>query len=328
MVGVTQSREVHDPVLYSYPLSLRKTFYPLGFPVSIATNSEAVLSAAEESWSPFEKRFSTAPLTLRLGVNGDAGQEAKVVPTVRAQRDLIGFVGDGENFLMGDLAEGTGFGWFTPAVAHATNFFRYHYLEALAMTLIDARYAAPMHAACVVLDGKGVTLCGDSGAGKSSLAYACARRGWQYASDDATYLLPDRSDRTVVGNPHRLRLRPDAGQLFPELKDHLAAPRGNGKISMEIATARHARIRQIAECRVDFVVYLRHRTDAPASLAPFSREAALADFGKTIALGSPEQRSVRMGQFRNLLEVPVNILRYSALEEAVETLAGMVRSGA
>jgi len=29
---------------------------------------------------------------------------------------------------------------------------------------------------CVALDGRGVLLCGDSGAGKSSLSYACAAR--------------------------------------------------------------------------------------------------------------------------------------------------------
>jgi hypothetical protein len=326
MAGYARSNSVHDPVFYNYPLFLHKTFYPMGFPLSIATNSEFVLSAAEQSWSAFQRRFPTAPLILRLGVSEDAGLEARPIPAVRAQRDLIGFVGDAGNFVMGDLADGSGFGWLTPAVAQATGFLRYHYLEALALTLIDARFVATMHAACVVLDGKGVLLCGDSEAGKSSLAFACARRGWQYASDDATCLLTDRSDRTVIGNPHRLRLRPDAGRLFPELKERLAEPRGNGKMSIEIATAKEACIRPVAECRVHFVVYLQRQPVARASLLPFSREAALADFGRTIALGSPEQRTARMAQFRNLLEVPVSLLRYSDLEDAVDSLSCMVRS--
>jgi hypothetical protein len=317
---------LYDPVLFHHPFTLHKTFYPLGFPLVLETNSEALLAAAEESWSPFQKRFSTPPLTLRIGVSEDFGRHAKVIPTVRAQRDLIAFVGDAENFLMADLAGGTAFGWVTPAVAQAANFFRYHYLEALVLTLIDTLHVAPMHGACVALDGKGVMLCGDSEAGKSSLAYACARRGWEYVSDDATCLLQDRTDRTVIGNPHRLRLRPDAGQLFPELAHRLAAPRANGKMSIEISTANQACIRPIAECRVHFVVYLRRQAGARASLAPFSKEEALADFGKTMALSSPERRAVRLAQFRRLLEVPVSVIQYSGLEDAVSTLAAMVRA--
>ncbi len=62
-----------------------------------------------------------------------------------------------------------------------------------------------------------VMLCGDSGAGKTTLSYACARAGWTYICDDASYLLNSGTDRTVMGTCNQVRFRPPAVELFPEL---------------------------------------------------------------------------------------------------------------
>jgi len=76
--------------------------------------------------------------------------------------------------------------------------FRHYFLETLALTALDAIFFTPLHAACVSRAEVGTLLCGDSGAGKSSLAYACARRGWTLVSDDAVHLAPG-SARIGVG---------------------------------------------------------------------------------------------------------------------------------
>jgi hypothetical protein len=44
--------------------------------------------------------------------------------------------------------------------------------------VLDA--AEALHAAFVSREGEAFCLCGDSGSGKSSLSYACARAGWVY----------------------------------------------------------------------------------------------------------------------------------------------------
>ena len=66
---------------------------------------------------------------------------------------------------------------------------------------------APVHAALVVKDGVGIMLCGDSMAGKSTLAYACARAGWSYVTDDGTFLVRGELDRYAIGDFTNLRLR-------------------------------------------------------------------------------------------------------------------------
>jgi hypothetical protein len=169
-------------------------------------------------------------------------------------------------------------------------------------------------------------LCGESGAGKSSLAYACARRGWGYLCDDASCLRRHCADRTVIGNPYRLRLRPDAGRLFPEFKERLSTARPNGKMSIEIATSKETHIKQVTECQVDHVVFLERDENASASISPFPKEEALARLTRTIWCGSAEYRQARIAEYRNLLEVPVVRVRYSDLGSAVDCLERMVRS--
>jgi hypothetical protein len=315
-----------DPVLYDYPMTLGGRYYPMGFPLSIATNSEDVLAAAEESWALFPERFDTTPLRLRIGVM-DSTDTAMPAPSVRAQGNLISFIGNAENFTIGDVDAGFGFGWMTPAVAQNRSFSRFYYLDSLTLTLIDALFVCTMHAACVVLDDRGVLLCGASGAGKSTLAYACARRGWGFVSDDASCLLKDRMDRVVIGNPHRLRLRPDAGRLFPEFQDRLAIERVNGKISIEISTTNEQQIHQKPECRIRHVVFLDRQEGAKVCVSPFPREQALAELASAIPFGSPEYRQTRIAHYRNLLEVPVARMTYSDLDEAVDRLGNLVRSG-
>ena len=46
-----------DPLQYGFALPLAHTFFPMGFPVRITTNSEDVIQAAGEAWGCCEKLF-------------------------------------------------------------------------------------------------------------------------------------------------------------------------------------------------------------------------------------------------------------------------------
>src|SRR4029077_5099751 len=104
-------------------------------------------------------------------------------------------------------------------------------------TLLKSLYLTPLHAAFVSLAGRGVLLCGDAGAGKSSLAFACARSCWTFLSDDSGCLIRSGSDRLVVGNPYQMRFREAGIDLFPELRNRRATPRPTGELAIEIDTA-------------------------------------------------------------------------------------------
>src|SRR5450755_905368 len=196
----------HDPLLYDFPLPIKQTFYPLGFPVKLHTNSEQIRDAAVEAWGRDRPVFDKPGIELRFAVAPGTETERPPARIPRAHGNLVSSIHSAENYYLADLSRGFAFGWLTPAVIRDRGYFRYHFLEAAAYLLLNALYLTPIHAACVGLRGAGLVLCGPSGAGKTSLAFACALRGWEYVSDDASHLVRQSENPCwVVGRPHHIR---------------------------------------------------------------------------------------------------------------------------
>ena len=87
-------------------------------------------------------------------------------------------VADADNFGVADFDNGRTRMVVSTAAVRYPLYLRQFFLECAAGGHIATLHVTPVHAGCVVLEGRGVLLCGDSGAGKSSLSYACARAGW------------------------------------------------------------------------------------------------------------------------------------------------------
>ena len=227
---------IPDPVLSAFELPLRRVFYPYGFPLELETNSADVIAAAAEGWEAFEQAFEEPPVRFCLGVSEGGAEALPVESVVRSREHMMSIIADPENFVICDFNRGFAFGWVTQNTAADHPLLRYRFLTSGAATLIDQRALAVLHGALVVRNGSGVMLTGDSFAGKSTLAYACARRGWTYVSDDGAFLVRGRDDRYVIGDPHSIRFRPDAPELFPELVDRVVTIRPNGKVAIEVLT--------------------------------------------------------------------------------------------
>jgi len=316
-----------DPVLSNASLPFSITCFPLGFPVEIATNSPAVLAAARQSWGLFRPRFPHPPLKLRLGVSSDPdGSPVPPEPVTRARGHLMSHVADAYNFVHCDLNTGFAFGWITPQTAESTPYLRYHILEAAVLCMVATLRATPLHAACVSVAGHGMLLCGDSGAGKSSLAFAGARAGWTFTCDDASSLPMDRDDRMVIGNCHQIRLRDSGVQLFPELEGRGITPRVTGKPSIEIPTSELSGFITSESAIVDFIVFLNRCDVEKPELVPLMRETARSWFNH-VPYGTPAVHAAQQASIRNLLEVPTFELRYTDLDWAVERLNTLARTG-
>ncbi len=316
-----------DPVLSDFSLPLRGIYYPLGFAVEIVTNSSEVLAAAEESWGRFQQVFWEPPVRIEVGVMADDFYECPPVPRCRARGTLMANVANPRNFSVCDMRSGFAFAWLTPAVAENRAYLRYYFLEAAALTLLDCLYLTPLHAACVEIAGQGVLLCGESGAGKSSLAFACARNGWKFLSDDGSAIVRKRKGRVVVGNPHQMRFRESAIKLFPELKDQRVTPRATGKMAIELATSMLPEIKTITECQIDYIVFLNRRGPAPSGLLSLPEEIASQYFEQYIAFGEEKIRRAQSASIQNLLTARVFEMRYQDLDWAVARLEALVQEG-
>ncbi len=316
-----------DPVLSYFRLPLRGAYYPLGFALEIATNSSEVLAAAEESWGGFHQEFSELPLRLEIGVMADGSRDCPPPPGCRSRGNLLTIVADAGNFCVCDLSRGFAFAWLTQSAAADRAYLRYYFLEAAVSTLLEALYLTPLHAACVQNGGRGVLLCGESGAGKSSLAFACARNGWTFLSDDSSAIVRKRRGRVVVGNPCQMRFRESAVELFPELKEQRVTPRATGKMAIELATAILPEIATQAECQVDYIVFLNRREPAPPSFLSVPKEIAWQYFQQYMCFGEDEVHQAQTASIHDLLTAKVFEMRYQDLDWAVERLGMLVREG-
>ncbi len=320
-----------DPVFSAFELPLRRTFYPLGYPLVLETNSHHVIHAAEEGWGAFERMFNQEPVHVCLGVTEDDSKSPALGPVIRAREHLMSIVAGPNNFMMCDLDRGYAFGWVTRSTAADHPLLRYQFLTAGGATLAQQRAFAPLHGALAVRNETGVMLCGDSFAGKSTLAYACARAGWNYVSDDGAFLVRGRDDRYAIGDPFSIRFRTDAPELFPELAGHLPSVRPNGKIAIEVRTC-DLGISTAPGCVVDHVVFLdrdQHlEHHGPASVHRYPEERALEEWAQYAVLGSGDARAAQRRCHERLLHARLWKMQYSDLDDAVARLEHLVDYGA
>jgi hypothetical protein len=315
-----------DPTLCQFDLPLQRRYFPFGFPLDLETNSPDVIQAAQEGWGHFSKAFDEAPVRLTLGVTDSDSVPSEPGSTFRSREHLMFVVADPENFFTCDFNNNFAFGWITRAVAADHPFLRYWILSAAAHMLIDQSALAPLHAALLMRNGCGVMLCGDSFAGKSTLAYACARAGWTYISDDGTLLVRNRADRYAIGDPHTIRFREDTRDLFPELADRIPVVRPNGKIAIEMFT-HELPINTAPGCSIDHVVFLNRQQHGHARLRHYPKDQAWEEWGKYASFGTDQVRAAQRRSHERLLQAGIWELAYSHFDDAVARLEQLVDSG-
>ncbi len=319
--------QLGDPALARFSMPLRETFFPLGFPLQIETNSEEVLNCAAGSWQGFVKLFDTSPIRLRIGVRHGNSSECPPAPVCKIQEHLATNIADADNFSVIDISKGFASIWLTEAAVANRSYLRYFFLESAALCLLATSHTTAIHAACVEHKGCGILLCGDSGAGKSSLSYACARAGWTYITDDASFLVNSRNDRLVVGNCNQARFRPSAVELFSELTGREIMQRAQvGKPSIEVNIQPLRNIAVSFTSHINHVVFINRRhvrrqelVDFPADVAKYSMLQVL--------FSMPETRMVQDTMIDHLLDAGALELRYNDLKWAVERLAQLAERG-
>jgi hypothetical protein len=113
-----------------------------------------------------------------------------------------------------------------------------NFIECLGLFLAAADRPVTLHAAAVVRHGRCVLLTGEHGAGKSTLAYACLRAGFQLMAEDVIFgnRVEDSTPAAfeIWGNPRFLHLLPDSMRFFPGLARATAVDQLNGERKLRI----------------------------------------------------------------------------------------------
>jgi energy-coupling factor transporter ATP-binding protein EcfA2 len=319
----TQSWRPQEALLSDMDLPVRATFYPLGYAVEIATNDAVVLEAANETFGHAHLSRVSVPLQVCIGITEGSSAGCPPEPTRRQYNHLYSLVADAGNQALLDLEHCVSFAWLQKATVDQRAYFRYNFLEKIVYLLLGSSHVTDLHAACVSKNGKGILLCGDSGAGKSTLSYACARAGWTYTSDDTSYLVNNSAEPRVIGHAHRIRFRPSARILFPELDSRTLTPRLEGKPSIEVPTSELGGLVTATEAQIDAVVYLNRYPSDRVRLFPLAAGTATQRMSNEIySAGQVRARQEKILQ--TLSHVPTYSLQYRDLDQAIAHLNHLI----
>jgi hypothetical protein len=218
----------------SRPPLLEAWFQPLGLALRLRTDSKAVLAVAEGAFRGFgpgapvpdpdlDFRFlaGNVPNRERASSYTDSGDRVRVQ--------------EGGSTLLVDRTRGSARGRFAPALLGEPARLRLEFLELALQLLLPPRGFLGVHGAAIVRDGRAALLRAPGGGGKTTLAYAAARGGFQVLAEDAVWI--DPSHGAWWGLPWWFHPRPDAGRLFPELAGLAPAlvRAGAPKLAVEMA---------------------------------------------------------------------------------------------
>jgi hypothetical protein len=313
---------VFDPFGYGVELLLETVVNALGFPLRVVTNSEDVITATKQSWDGFPQLFTDHALEFRIVVSDNELAERPSGVVRGAQKHLMTAISDADNYAVCDLDRGFAFFWLAPATARDRDFFRRYYLNNLIEVMLWHSHLTMIHAACVARNGRGVLLCGESGAGKSCLSFSCALRGWTFVGDDGAYLVRQSDPCLVVGAPRDVHFRATALDILPELSGKLSPLHASGKLALQMLTDAFPEIHRSVQALPCAVVFLNRPAGGPARLIRMPAEEALSRLDADLPLMEiiEDQRA----SLRRLIEVGTFELRYQNLDDAVKTLESLV----
>jgi hypothetical protein len=323
--GDGKSSRPQDALLCDMDLPLRKTFYPLGYAVEIITNDPDVLKAAHESFGHRRLRHGSTTLQVRIGISDGGPTDCPPEPVRREYNHLYSLLADAYNYAVLDLKTCTSFVWLSRSALSNRLYFRYNFLEKVVYLLLGSSVVTDLHAACVSKNGRGILLFGNSGAGKSTLAYACARAGWTYTSDDTSYLINDSHPPRVIGHSHRLRFRPTARDLFPELSDREITPRMEGKASIEVSVSELPQLTTANEVGIHAIVYLNRRRSVAGSLTQLPKGTATVRTRQEL-YSAGEIRANHEKILEALSGIPTYDLQYSEFDQGIEQLERLAQN--
>jgi len=259
-----QGLPVHRP-------TVERRFGLMAESLLVRANDERLLAAAAASFGRFTVPPDDGrPLVVELYVDRGTGAKPDTARRVRhrVHGDLYLVDGGGGELAIARIDDGRAVAFVTEATLADPATLRYDYIEAMALSLlVRSRGYLTIHAAGVVLDGGGVVLHGPAGAGKSTLAMACARRGFGVLAEDAVFVRIAPGERVELwGLPWMQRLLPDARDRFPELAglEPRIQPNGEAKVEVDLDVVQPGRATPCAPARA--VVHIARDTGGPTRI--------------------------------------------------------------
>ncbi len=186
-----------------------------------------------------------------------------------------------------------------------------------------AEVAAIFHAGCVVLDGNGVLIAGQTGRGKSTLTLGLVEAGWTYVADDLVAL--HRNGTSTIALPLVAGLKagsldlPAIGRLLSRSPGVSLSPRPDLTYLLPDDYASTGSIIQLSA-----IILPEFQAQGRLSVKKITPEDALAQILTSGTELSRRSRTI-MPLARLINQVPSYALKFADLEEAKQVCSNLVR---
>jgi hypothetical protein len=156
------------------------------------------------------------------------------------------------------------------AVARDNRFWKEKLVPITLGVLGAAMGLVPVHCACLESHGDGLLIAGASGAGKSTLSVALSKSGFNYVSDDWTYISQRQTGIVAHGTSAPVKLLPDAVKHFQSLRRHSLQTSMNGELAYEVDIAKTFGAQVERGCEPRWLVFLERGQEAGSEFIPLS----------------------------------------------------------
>jgi predicted ATPase len=224
--------------------------------------------------------------------------------TTAARTQLTHRGGDAQLMVSaGRLVAGMGYAGASPATRRSL-------ARVGALVRLRERGRYLVHAAGAVdPDGRGWLLAGDSGTGKSTLAYALSRAGWTILGDDGVLIERTVGGITAFAWRDALNVSGALASAFPELHEHSTRARTNDlrrRIPMSVPCARSARASAL-------ILVERAAEHAVTKLGPLEALGALVRQSPWVMIRDAHTRA-HLDALRSTATLPAFRLRHTPAE--------------
>ncbi len=278
---------------------------------SLRTNSSELASVLELlSISAGASRLSR--FSMRVVVD-ESSNEAAGEPHFRGLHHVVTASFGASNLFVFDILRRTLSASVSGVVARDDRFWKEKLIPITLGVLGAAMGLVPVHCACLESDGDGLLIAGASGAGKSTLSVALSEAGFNYVSDDWTYISQHRDGIVAHGTSAPVKLLPDAVRHFQSLQGHSLQTSMNGELAYEVDIAEAFGARVERECEPKWLIFLERMQRAGGELIPASSAEARSylDFSvERLTMQLSEAAAMRERTIENVARLPCWRFRY------------------
>jgi hypothetical protein len=139
-----------------------------------------------------------------------------------------------------------------------------------------------LHAAALAVEGKGLLFPASSGSGKSTLTLALARAGWDFLSDDVSFLRQDTDELRLLAFPDDVDVTDETLRMFPEISHLLAEPTRPDWRKRQVPATEFFPTRIVDECAPAAVVFPRFAGTDSTRLERISEQAAFFELASNL----------------------------------------------